>query len=62
MFNWTHNNRSIMRFIKKLVMKWMGMEEEQDPHLVLYEEVKPKHCIEHTRYKKSCKACQEITS
>jgi hypothetical protein len=36
--------------------------EKQDPHLVLYEEVKPKHCIEHTRYKKSCKACQEITS
>jgi hypothetical protein len=34
--------------------------EKQDPHLVLYEEVKPKHCIEHNRYKKSCKACQEI--
>jgi hypothetical protein len=49
-----------MRFIKKLVMKWMGIQEEQDPHLVLYEEVKPKHCRKHSRYKKSCTDCQEI--
>jgi hypothetical protein len=48
-----------MRFIKKFVMRVLGIEE-QDPHLVLYEEVKPKHCHKHLRFKKSCKDCQEI--
>jgi hypothetical protein len=55
------NNITMIKFIKELIKKWSRIEE-QDPHLVLYEEVKPKHCIEHTRYKKSCKACQEITN
>ena len=34
--------------------------EKQDPHLVMYEEVKPEHCPKHNRYKKGCKACVEI--
>jgi len=34
--------------------------EKQDPHLVLYEEVKPKHCAKHLRFKKSCPDCKEI--
>jgi len=51
----------MIKFIKELIKKWSRIEE-QDPHLVLYEEVKSKYCIEHTRYKKSCKACQEITN
>ena len=33
--------------------------EKQDPHLVLYEEVKPEHCGLHKRFKKSCASCQE---
>ena len=34
--------------------------ERQDPHLVLYEEVKSEHCPKHTRYRKSCPECKEI--
>jgi hypothetical protein len=37
--------------------------EKQDPHLVLYEEVKepkPEHCPTHLRFKKSCPDCREI--
>ena len=34
--------------------------EKQDPHLVLYEEVKPEHCDLHKRYKKGCRDCREI--
>jgi len=37
--------------------------EKQDPHLVLYEEVKepkPEHCATHLRFKKSCPTCREI--
>ena len=48
--------------------------EKQDPHLVLYEEVKTepetpvyieedgklKHCTGHLRFRKSCPRCQEI--
>jgi len=34
--------------------------EKQDPHIVLYEEVKKEHCDSHLRFRKSCPACQEI--
>ena len=47
--------------------------ERQDPHLVMYEEVKkpkepeipvheekPEHCSGHLRFRKSCPRCQEI--
>jgi hypothetical protein len=40
--------------------------EKQDPHLVLYEEVKevvkeePQKCGTHNRYKKSCFICREL--
>ena len=33
--------------------------EKQDPHLVLYEEVKPEHCSKHSRFRKSCPECKE---
>ena len=33
--------------------------EKQDPHLVLYEEVKPEHCTKHNRFRKNCLACRE---
>ena len=39
--------------------------EKQDPHIVLYEEVKkpkPQHCSSHLRFRKSCPACQEIVA
>ena len=38
--------------------------EKQDPHMVLYEEPKPKptHCPGHLRFKKNCVRCQEIVS
>ena len=37
--------------------------EKQDPHLVLYEEVKEPEkwkCGTHIRYKKSCPICREL--
>ena len=39
--------------------------EKQDPHIVLYEEVKkskPQHCSRHLRFRKSCPRCQEIVA
>jgi hypothetical protein len=60
-FSRTCNNTSMITHFLNWIRN-IFKPERQDPHLVLYEEVKPKHCIEHTRYKKSCKACQEITS
>tara|TARA_R100000278_G_scaffold9217_2_gene11122 strand:+ start:800 stop:955 length:156 start_codon:yes stop_codon:yes gene_type:complete len=35
-------------------------KEEKDPHLVLFEEVKPEHCSKHSRFRKSCPECKEI--
>jgi|TARA_X000000950_G_C13813810_1_gene618829 hypothetical protein len=29
---------------------------------IILEEVKPEHCDTHLRFKKSCKACQEIVA
>jgi hypothetical protein len=46
-------------------IKSIFKSEKQDPHLVLYEEVpvyKPEHCPSHLRFRKSCKACQEIVA
>ena len=36
--------------------------EKQDPHIVLYEEVKPKPdpCSKHIYYRKSCPICREL--
>ena len=36
--------------------------EKQDPHLVMYEEVKPKldPCSKHIYYRKSCPVCREL--
>ena len=36
--------------------------EKQDPHLVLYEEVKPEHCTKHNRFRKNCLACREAVA
>ena len=36
--------------------------EKQDPHLVLYEQVKPEHCTKHNRYRKNCLACREVVA
>jgi hypothetical protein len=41
-------------------IKNMFLPEKQDPHLTLYEEVKPEHCSGHNRFRKSCPRCQEI--
>ena len=45
----------IWNWIKKIFKP-----EKQDPHLVLYEEVKPEHCSKHSRFRKSCPECKEI--
>jgi hypothetical protein len=58
-FSRTCNNTSMITHFLNWIRN-IFKPERQDPHLVLYEEIKPKHCIEHNRYKKSCKACQEI--
>ena len=41
-------------------IKNIFVSKKQDPHLVLYEEVKPEHCDLHKRYKKGCRDCREI--
>ena len=46
----------IIEFFKKL----FGIKKEEEPHIVLYEEVKPEHCPKHIYFRKSCKACREI--
>ena len=46
--------------IIKNFFKNLFYPERQDPHLVLYEEVKPEHCDLHKRYKKGCRDCREI--
>jgi len=64
--------KKIINIIKNLFTP----KREIDPHEVLYlhkEEsdvpvyenenaVKPKHCSSHLRFRKSCKACQEIVA
>ena len=35
-------------------------KEEKDPHLVLFEEVKPEHCSKHSRFRKNCPECKEV--
>jgi len=49
----------MIKHILNIIKGWFH-KEEQDPHLVLYEEVKPKHCAKHLRFKKSCPDCKEI--
>ena len=49
--------KNIWNWVKSFFVK-----KEQDPHLVLYEEVKPEHCPKHLYFRKSCKACQEIVA
>ena len=53
--------KKIWNWIKKLFKP-----ERQDPHLVIYEEVKKSKDLEkwkcgtHIRYKKSCPTCKEL--
>jgi|TARA_R100001480_G_scaffold62829_2_gene75068 hypothetical protein len=50
----------MIKKIINIIKNWFTPKEEKDPHLVLYEEVKPQHCSGHTRFRKSCPLCQEI--
>tara|TARA_R100001163_G_scaffold4626_1_gene5996 strand:+ start:890 stop:1045 length:156 start_codon:yes stop_codon:yes gene_type:complete len=43
-------------------IKSLFIPEKQDPHIVLYEEVKPEHCTKHNRYRKNCLACREVVA
>jgi hypothetical protein len=36
--------------------------EKQDPHLFLYEQVKPEHCTKHNRFRKNCLSCREVVA
>tara|TARA_R110001592_G_scaffold147961_1_gene372513 strand:+ start:374 stop:529 length:156 start_codon:yes stop_codon:yes gene_type:complete len=47
--------------IKKLInfIKNMFKCERQDPHLVMYEEIKKNHCDNCPKYKHRCPDCQE---
>ena len=36
--------------------------EKQDPHLTLYEEVKPTHCKGHRRYRNNCEDCRKVAA
>ena len=48
----------MINFIKKYLKKWIGIEEKEDP--IVVHEVKPEHCVTHSRFRKSCPLCQEI--
>ena len=48
----------MIKYIKNLLKKWFGKKEVE----IVKPQSKPEHCITHTRYKKSCKACQEIVA
>jgi|TARA_R100000482_G_scaffold111824_1_gene54264 hypothetical protein len=60
----------MIKFIKKLIHKWFGIEEEMDPHAELYlkdkepdvpvYEEKPLHCETHLRFRKNCPHCLKI--
>ena len=41
-------------------VKSLFASKEQDPHLVLYEEVKPKHCPKHIYFRKAAKLVGDI--
>ena len=64
--------------IKKIINKiksWFTPKEEMDPHEIMlhpkesdvpvYENenaIKKEHCDSHLRFRKSCKACQEVVA
>jgi hypothetical protein len=48
----------MIKFIKNLFKKWMRIEKKEDP--IVVHEVKPEHCVTHSRFRKSCPLCQEI--
>jgi hypothetical protein len=48
----------MINFIKNLFKKWMRIEKKEDP--IVVHEVKPEHCVIHSRFRKSCPLCQEI--
>tara|TARA_R100001460_G_scaffold20809_2_gene42804 strand:- start:761 stop:919 length:159 start_codon:yes stop_codon:yes gene_type:complete len=50
----------MIRKILDTIKNWFIPKQEKDPHVVLYEEVKPEHCSGHNRFRKSCPRCQEI--
>jgi len=49
----------MIKYIKNLFKKLFGKKEVV---VAPTPTPKPEHCVTHTRYKKSCKACQEIVA
>ena len=63
--------KKIKNFICKLIgIKQCACPEDMDEHAELYLKTpepdvpvyKPEHCSSHLRFRKSCKACQEIVA
>ena len=52
----------MIKYIKNLLKKWFGKKEVEIVKPQPQPQPKPEHCVTHTRYKKSCKACQEIVA
>ena len=53
----------MIKLLKKLWKKIFGKNSKTLPQNVGVEPTpKPQHCGSHNRYKKSCKACQEIVA
>jgi hypothetical protein len=57
----------MIKYLKKLWKKCFGSvgysrikEVRSTPAALPVLILKPKHCVTHTRFKKSCQACQEI--
>jgi hypothetical protein len=48
----------MIKYIKNLLKKWFGKKEVE----IVKPQPKPEHCTSHTRFKKSCNACQEIVA
>jgi hypothetical protein len=54
--------KKIKNFICKLIgIKQCACPEDMDEHSELYLKT-PEHCSSHLRFRKSCKACQEIVA
>jgi len=49
----------MITFIKKL---WKKLFSKKEVIIEPIPQPKPQHCNTHSRYKKSCKACQEIVA
>jgi hypothetical protein len=65
----------MIKHIINIIKSWFTSKEEMDPHEVMLHPEKPdtpiykneqavkaEHCPSHLRFRKNCKACQEVVA